>query len=73
MTALIYTAEVEYLTCNEVALLAEVKIDDVDNVADFAHATEGLAGEEGVHLLLRHAADQIGLDGGGTDRVDCDL
>ena len=50
------------MPCDKIALLVEVKIDDVDHVADFAHATEGLAGEEGVHFLLRHAADQIGLD-----------
>ena len=50
------------MSCDEVAVFAEVKIDDVDYVADFAHPPECLASEEGIHFLLRHAADQIGLD-----------
>ena len=39
LLCLINSAQIEHLPCNEVALFAEVKIDGVYYIADFAHAT----------------------------------
>ena len=71
---LIDPAEVEHLSCDEITLLAEVKIDGIDYIADFAHATEGLAGEEDKRFLklaqpfvdwLKEADSES--DGSGSD------
>src|SRR5690606_35998803 len=68
----LYASEEQHLPRHEIAFRAQEEIDYVRNVLEPAESRNGLALEQSLDLVLRHAANEIGLDRDGPDGVHRD-
>src|SRR4030095_10675696 len=64
-----HATEVDGLTGDESALLAEIEVDDVGHILGRSHPWNGLAFEEAFELRFRDTANEIGVDRRWADGV----